>query len=124
MDDWTDFKEEFFVGLVILTDFIGSNDSNRIIIFDGVSFFTEKTFFGILIVFESDVAMIGVGFLFWVFPVALGREKLDINDFTKSWEIFCDFLFAIIIRDFVDVDLMIGEAFFQRDCFTCHFDVW
>lgn len=123
MNDGTDFKEKLFISFIILSNFIGSNDTDWIVVLDGMSFFSKETFFCVLIFFKSDVAMIGVGFFFGIFPITLCWEEFNIKNFSKVGEILCDFFFAVIIRDFIDINLVIGEAFFKRDCFSCYFDV-
>lgn len=123
MDDGTDFEEEFFISFIILSNFVGSNDTDWIIVFDCMSFFGKEAFFCIFILFESDVTMIGVGLFFGIFPVSFSREKFNVENFSKVGEIFGDFFFTVIIGNFVDIDLMIGEAFFERYCLTCYFDV-
>lgn len=123
MDDWTDFEEEFLISFIILSNFVGSDDTDWVIVFDGMSFFGKEAFFCVLILFEPDVAMVGVGLFFGIFPVSFSREEFNIENFSKVGEIFSDFFFAVIIGNFVDIDLMIGEAFLEWDCLTCHFDV-
>lgn len=123
LDNRTDFKEKFLISLIILSDFIGSDNTDGIVVFNGMSFFSKKTFFCVLILFESNVTMVGVGFFLGVFPVSFSWEKFNVENFTKIGEIFGDFFFGVIIRDLVDINLMIGETFFKWDCFACNFDV-
>lgn len=118
MDNWTDFKEKFLISLIILSNFIGSNNTDGVIVFNGMSFFSKKTFFCVLILFKSDVTMVSVRFFFGVFPVSFSWEKFNVENFTKVGEIFSNFFFGVIIRNFVDINLMIGEAFFKWDCFA------
>ena len=64
LDAGSDLEEKFFIGFVILSDFVGSDDSDGVVVLDGMSFFRKETFFSILIVGESDVTMVDVGFNF------------------------------------------------------------
>lgn len=122
MNDWTYFKEQFFISFIILSNFISSNNTNWIIIFDSMSFLSEKTFFCFLIFLKPNITMVSVGFFFWIFPISLSWEELNVKNFSKAREILGDFFFTVIVRNLVDINLVIGEAFFKRDCLTCNFN--
>lgn len=64
LDAGSDLEEKFFIGFVILSDFVGSDDSDWVVVLDGMSFFRKETFFSILVVGESDVTMVDVRFNF------------------------------------------------------------
>jgi hypothetical protein len=87
LDAGSYFQEKFLVSFVILTNLVSSNDSDRVVVSDGVSLFRKETFFSIFIIAESDVTMIDVGFLFWIFPSSFSWEKLNVNNFPKITEI-------------------------------------
>lgn len=123
MDDGADFEEEFFIGFIILSDFVSPHDSDGVTVPDCMSLFTEETLFSIVIVLKSDIAVVDVRFLLGIFPVSFSWEQFDIEYFTESAKILNDFLFAVIIRQLVDVDLVIGEAFLEGDCFACDFEL-
>lgn len=97
MDAGGNFQKKFLVGFIILANLVGSNDSDGVIVLDGMTVLRKETFFSIFVVIESDVTMINVGFLFRVFPGAFGWEKFNVNNLAEIAEILLDFLFAAII---------------------------
>ena len=97
LDTGTYFQEKFLVSFVILSNLVGSNNSDRVVVYDGMSLLRKETFFSIFVICESDVAVINGGFLFEIFPSSFGWKKLNVNNFAKITEIFWNLLFAVII---------------------------
>ena len=67
--------------------------------------------------------MVDVGFLFRVFPGAFSWEELNIKNLAETAEILFDFRFAAIIRQLVDINLVVGETSLEWHCFIADLDI-
>jgi hypothetical protein len=67
--------------------------------------------------------MVDVGFLFRVFPGGFSWEELNIKNLTEIAEILFYFRFTAIIRQLVDVNLVVGETSFERYCISADLDI-
>ncbi len=98
LDKRTDLQEEFLVSFIVLPNFVGSHNSDGVVILDGMSFLWEEAFFCITLILKSNITMVDVGFLFWIVPSSFSWEQFYIKDLPEIAEILSDFLFSAIIR--------------------------
>jgi hypothetical protein len=78
----------------MLSYFISSDYSDIVLVFYGMPLFRKEAFFRVFILFESDVTVMNVAFLFGTFVVALSSKQFNIFYFTELTEIICDLLFC------------------------------
>lgn len=115
-------EEEFFISFVILSNLVGTNNSDSFFCFKSMILIPKETFFCIVIISKPNVTMIAAKFLLWILVCSFSFKKLNFYNFSKLSKIAFNVLFCQTIWQFVDVDLMVRETVFDEDVFSSDCD--